>query len=86
MIVPLLIEDIAFGGDGVGRYQNQAVFVPYTAPGDEAFVRIKDVKKRHAHGIIHEGARLVEFVGLLDHPVQRMILTGPGAFSRLDCL
>ncbi len=54
MIVPLLIEDIAFGGDGVGRYQNQAVFVPYTAPGDEASVRIKDVKKRHAHGIIHE--------------------------------
>lgn len=54
VVIPLVIEDIAFGGDGVGRYENQAVFVPYTAPGDELAVKIKAVKKRHAHGIIHE--------------------------------
>jgi 23S rRNA (uracil1939-C5)-methyltransferase len=54
MIIPLVIEDIAFGGEGVGRYQNQAVFVPYTAPEDEVAVKVTDVKKRHAHGIIHE--------------------------------
>ena len=27
MIIPVVIEDIAFGGEGVGRYQNQAIFV-----------------------------------------------------------
>ncbi|MEI7637205.1 MAG: class I SAM-dependent RNA methyltransferase [Syntrophus sp. (in: bacteria)] len=54
MIIPLVIEDIAFGGEGVGRYQNQAIFVPYTTPEDMVAVKIKEVKKRHAHGIIHE--------------------------------
>jgi len=53
-VIPLTIKDIAFGGDGVGRYQNQAVFVPYTAPEDEVAVKITEVKKRHARGIIHE--------------------------------
>lgn len=54
MIVPVAIEDIAFGGEGVGRYQNQAIFVPYTAPEDEASVKVTEVRKRHARGIIHE--------------------------------
>jgi len=54
MIIPVDINDIAFGGEGVGRYQNQAIFVPYTAPEDEVLVKVTEVKKRHAHGIIHE--------------------------------
>ena len=53
-VIPLTIKNIAFGGDGVGRYQNQAVFVPYTAPDDEVAVKITEVRKRHARGIIHE--------------------------------
>ncbi len=54
MIIPVVINDIAFGGEGVGRYQNQAIFVPYTAPEDEVLAKVTEVKKRHAHGIIHE--------------------------------
>jgi len=54
MIIPLVIENIAFGGEGVGRYQNQAIFVPHTAPDDELAVKITEVRKRHARGIIHE--------------------------------
>jgi len=54
MIIPINIENIAFGGDGVGRYQNQAVFVPYTAPDDEVAVKVTEVRKRHARGIIRE--------------------------------
>ncbi len=54
MIIPVVINDIALGGEGVGRYQNQAIFVPYTAPEDEVLVKVTEVKKRHAHGIIHE--------------------------------
>ncbi|MCX5826404.1 MAG: class I SAM-dependent RNA methyltransferase [Deltaproteobacteria bacterium] len=57
MIIPVVIENIAFGGEGVGRYQNQVVFVPYTAPEDEVLVKVTEVKKRHAHGIIHELAK-----------------------------
>ena len=54
MIIPIVIKDIAFGGDGVGRYQNQVIFVPYTAPDDEVAVKVTEVRKRHARGIIHE--------------------------------
>ena len=54
MIIPVVINDIALGGEGVGRYQNQAIFVPYTAPEDEVLVKVTEVKKRHARGIIHE--------------------------------
>jgi len=54
MIIPVTIENIAFGGDGVGRYQNQVIFVPYAAPGDEVAVKVTEVRKRHARGIVHE--------------------------------
>src|SRR6266403_2029757 len=38
-IIDLKIEDIAFGGKGVGRESGKAVFVPYTIEGEIGFFR-----------------------------------------------
>jgi 23S rRNA (uracil1939-C5)-methyltransferase len=40
-----MIESIAAGGDGVGRVDGMAVFVPRTAPGDVARVRLVRAKR-----------------------------------------
>jgi 23S rRNA (uracil1939-C5)-methyltransferase len=42
---PLEIASIAAGGDGVGRADGMVVFVPRTAPGDVARVRIARAKR-----------------------------------------
>jgi len=47
------IDSIAAGGDGVARADGVVVFVPRSAPGDRARVRL-DVRKRFAHGEIDE--------------------------------
>lgn len=39
------IESIAAGGDGVGRSEGMAVFVPRTAPGDAAMVRLTRARR-----------------------------------------
>ncbi|MFA7686000.1 MAG: 23S rRNA (uracil(1939)-C(5))-methyltransferase RlmD [Candidatus Gracilibacteria bacterium] len=44
-IIDLDIEKIAFGGNGLGKFEGRVVFVPGTMPGDKvkaAFTRIKD--------------------------------------------
>ncbi len=46
----LRIENVAFGGAGVGRAQGMVVFVPFTAPGEEVEVKILSVRKRFALG------------------------------------
>ncbi|HKW46058.1 MAG TPA: TRAM domain-containing protein [Gemmatimonadaceae bacterium] len=43
--VDLSVQSIAAGGDGVGRSEGLVVFVPRTAPGDVARVRIHAVKR-----------------------------------------
>ena len=49
----IAIESIAAGGDGVGRSEGMAVFVPRSAPGDVAEVAL-DVRGRFARGrIVH---------------------------------
>src|SRR5438552_2163495 len=47
-IVDLKIEDIAFGGKGVGRESGKAVFVPYTIEGETVSVEIVREKKQFA--------------------------------------
>ncbi len=54
MTVTLRIEGVAFGGAGVGRHENMAVFVPFTAPGDEVAVTVTAVKRRYARGELRE--------------------------------
>ena len=46
----LQIEDIAFGGEGIGRVNDFVVFVPFVAPGERVEVELTEVKKRFARG------------------------------------
>lgn len=50
----LTIEDIAFGGDGVGRWGEFVVFVPFVARGEKVEVELTEVKTRFGR------ARLVQ--------------------------
>jgi 23S rRNA (uracil1939-C5)-methyltransferase len=50
-VIQLRVHAIAAGGDGVGRSEGLVVFVPRTAPGDLALVRIDSVK-RFARGTV----------------------------------
>ena len=47
-VVALVIHDIAFGGEGVGRFNEFVVFVPFVVPGEEVEVEILEVKKSFA--------------------------------------
>jgi 23S rRNA (uracil1939-C5)-methyltransferase len=53
-IVDLKIEDIAFGGKGVGREQGKAVFVPYTIEGEIVSAEIVREKKQFAEAELVE--------------------------------
>jgi 23S rRNA (uracil1939-C5)-methyltransferase len=44
------VESIAFGGEGILRYQGLVVFLPFTAPGDEVLFEILRQKKNYALG------------------------------------
>jgi tRNA/tmRNA/rRNA uracil-C5-methylase (TrmA/RlmC/RlmD family) len=46
--ITLTIDDIAFGGEGVGRADNFVVFVPFVAAGDVVEVEVTEVKKNFA--------------------------------------
>ena len=49
------IDSLAAGGDGVGRLPDgRVVFVPWTVPGDQALVRLREERKRFARGEIVE--------------------------------
>lgn len=51
-IVRLEITGLTQEGNGVGRFEGMAVFVPFTAVGDVINARIVKLKKTHAYGII----------------------------------
>jgi tRNA/tmRNA/rRNA uracil-C5-methylase (TrmA/RlmC/RlmD family) len=53
----LTIDDIAFGGDGVGRVDDFVVFVPFVAPGEVVEAECTEVKKRFARARL---ARVLE--------------------------
>lgn len=50
--VPLRIEDIAFGGKGVGRIGGKACFVPFTITGEQVTARIFREKKNFAEAAL----------------------------------
>lgn len=54
--LPVTIQDLAFGGEGVARVDDFVVFVPFVVPGEEVEIEITEVKKRFAR------ARLVEIL------------------------
>jgi tRNA/tmRNA/rRNA uracil-C5-methylase (TrmA/RlmC/RlmD family) len=53
-VVDLKVEDIAFGGKGVGREQGKAVFVPYTIEGETVSAEIAREKKQFAEAELVE--------------------------------
>ncbi len=53
-LVEVAIADLNDSGDGVGRVNERVVFVPDTAPGDRALVRLVRVKPQYAHGKLHQ--------------------------------
>lgn len=50
----LTIESLSSDGSGVGRLDGKAVFVPATAPGDDATVKLVKDMGRYAFGIVEE--------------------------------
>lgn len=48
--IKLKIQGLNHNGEGVGRCQGLAVFVPFSVPGEEVLVRITQVKKNFARG------------------------------------
>ena len=50
----VLITALAHGGSGVGRIDGKVVFVPFTAPGDEAMVEVTAEKKAFSEGVLKE--------------------------------
>lgn len=53
-VVDLRIDDIVAGGEGIGRIEGYAVFVPFGAPGDLVRVRIISTKPGYARGLVQE--------------------------------
>ena len=53
-LIELTIEDIAFGGKGVGREHGKAVFVPYTIDGEMVSAEIVREKKQFAEADLVE--------------------------------
>ncbi|MDQ3244683.1 MAG: hypothetical protein M3Q09_13220, partial [Gemmatimonadota bacterium] len=58
-MIPLEIESIAAGGDGVGRNSGLVVFVPRTAPGDLITARVNG-RGTFARGALRTIARASE--------------------------
>src|SRR5215208_4322298 len=42
------LDEMAFGGEAIGRVDGQVVFVPYAIPGEEVRVAIERPKKGYA--------------------------------------
>ncbi|MFN2475024.1 MAG: class I SAM-dependent RNA methyltransferase [Chthoniobacterales bacterium] len=55
--IELEIDDIAFGGKGVGRSDGKAVFVPYTIDGERVAAEIARQKKQLAEADLREVLR-----------------------------
>lgn len=53
-LIELTIDDLAFGGDGVGRAEGYVLFVRGGVPGDRLRVRVTEVRARYGRGAIEE--------------------------------
>jgi 23S rRNA (uracil1939-C5)-methyltransferase len=50
----LRIDELVAGGEGLGRVGGYAVFVPLSAPGDRARIKVISTKPGYARGLIQE--------------------------------
>src|SRR5262245_39122995 len=51
-VLDLTVDDLAFGGEGVGRVQGYVVFVRGALPGDRLRIRIVEARSRFGRGVI----------------------------------
>ena len=51
-IIQIKIDKIVFGGEGLGYFNDFAIFVPMSIPEDELEIEIISVKKTYARGLI----------------------------------
>ncbi len=49
--IKINIQGLNHQGEGVGRYEGLAVFVPYTLPGEEILAKVTEIKKNYARGV-----------------------------------
>ena len=54
VIADLLIESLAYGGNGLGYHEGKVIFVPQTAPGDRVSCRVIKAKKRFAEARVEK--------------------------------
>ena len=67
----ITITGLGHAGEGVGRLDGFAIFVPGAIPGDRIMVQIEEVKKNHGRG------RIVELVrSAADRVVPRCTVSG----------
>ncbi len=48
----LVIDDLAFGGEGVGRVDGYVIFVPGGVPGDRLKVRVTETRARYGRAVL----------------------------------
>jgi len=53
-VVELVVDDLAFGGDGVGRLDGYVVFVRGGLPGDRLRVRVTEARARYARAVVEQ--------------------------------
>lgn len=46
------LDDLAYGGDAVGRIENFAIFVSGGIPGEKVMIEVTEVKKNYGRGKI----------------------------------
>src|SRR5437867_9135849 len=51
-LLELVVDDLAFGGEGVGRADGYVVFVRGGLPGDRLRVRVTEARGRFGRGVI----------------------------------
>src|SRR2546428_13794387 len=51
-VLDLTIDDLAFGGEGVGRVHGYVMFVRGGLPGDQLRVKVTETRGRYGRGVI----------------------------------
>ena len=52
--VEVTIDDLAFGGEGVGRLDGYVMFVRGGLPGDRLRVQVMEARARYGRGVIED--------------------------------
>lgn len=56
-VVTVQVDDLTSSGEGVGRYEGFAIFLPGTLPGEEVKARVISLQKNYARALVEEVVR-----------------------------